>query len=79
MSRPFNHFFVISDGKFYTIDDTTGAIKSSGSFAADPQPAAQRSWPASYWADFAEVSLEDGSHHSHRQRERLGRRNDRRR
>lgn len=58
----FNHFFVVSDGKFYTIDDATGAIKTSGSFALQTLNLPRNDpLQTSYWADFTQVSLEDGS------------------
>jgi hypothetical protein len=58
----YSHFFVVSDSKWYTIDDTTGTIKASGAFGLTtaflPRHAPYR---VTYWADFAEVSLEDAS------------------
>jgi hypothetical protein len=58
----FKHFFVASDGKWYTIDDATGAIKGSGAFA-QPVLNLPRHDPGrtTYFADFTEISLEDAS------------------
>lgn len=58
----YNHFFVVSDGKWYTIDDTTGSIKDSGPFSLPTLNLPRNApGPRTYWADFTEVSLEDAT------------------
>lgn len=62
------HFYVVSDGKWYTIADDTaavpGTIKSSGTFTgADASLNLPRKFPnrTSFWSSFSEISLADGS------------------
>lgn len=60
------HFFVITDGKFYLINDhttaTPGTIKASGSLSAETLNLPRKN-PAltSFWSGFSEISLIDGS------------------
>lgn len=59
----YDHFFVIADGYFYTIDDTTGAIKDSGAFLGSETVNLPHNDPTriSFWSQYVVISLEDGS------------------
>lgn len=59
----YGHFFVVSDGKYYIIDDETGAILSSGNktWSRDPDPAFSPNSVSWFGESNEEFSLEDGS------------------
>jgi hypothetical protein len=62
----FAHFFVVSDGKWYTVhDDTTGTpgvIKASGSWSGQTLNLPRKtSAAATFWSGYSEIDLEDGS------------------
>jgi hypothetical protein len=65
----YNHFFVVSDGKFYTIDDTTFTVKTSGvapfSDALPKNCAEQNPYLSTVWnrgsGVYEQYSLEDAS------------------
>src|SRR5206468_1761606 len=61
------HFFVISDGKWYTIADDTaavpGTIKASGAWSGGATDNLPRKNPRAvdFWSDYNQISLADGS------------------
>jgi hypothetical protein len=58
----YHHFFVVSDGKFYTIDDETGLIKDSGTFSGpDTNVPENDPFKTTFWSAYSEISLEDGT------------------
>jgi hypothetical protein len=59
----YGHFFVISDGKFYVIDDDTFTITSSGAIDTNVRLVPNTAHNLTAWdpVDFDEYSLEDGS------------------
>jgi hypothetical protein len=59
----YSHFFVVTDGDWYTIDDTTFTIKDSGAagWNADTELPWNDPYRTTFWDGLAEYSLEDGS------------------
>jgi hypothetical protein len=63
----FPQFFVVTDGKWYLVDDDTtatpGNISASGSFSGRYTTNLPRKHPGadSFWSEYTHISLEDGS------------------
>jgi hypothetical protein len=57
-----HHWFVVTDGKWITVDDTTGAVKASGAFTGGTNNLPRKAPGAtSFWSSYSEISLTDGS------------------
>jgi hypothetical protein len=58
----FGLFFVVTDGKFILVDDTTGAVVASGNFAGSTLNLPRKNPNAtSFWSGYTEISLQDGA------------------
>lgn len=64
----FSHYFVVTDSKFYCVDDASGAIKTSGVYTLKTNTLPRKSAAVSFWVNgstglqyLLHISLEDGS------------------